>query len=283
MNISIICPLYNAEIYIEDLYMNIKNQKHVFIEEIKFILTESSDSTEEKLKNLKCNYKKVSKQEFSHSLVRENAAFEANGKILVFITQDIKIVDEYWLYHLTKDIIDGRCEAAFSRQIGYEEHKVERYTREINYPVEKRIVSKEDIDRLGLMTFFFSDASSAISKEIFIKLNGYDNKNLPTNEDMYFAYKLIMNGYRIEYAADSKIIHSHDLSFKETLKRYEDIGRFFDENKYLTEYSAGERGFTVLKYIAKRSIEDKKPLIIIDAIINFAARFIGMKFTKNKK
>ena len=225
----------------------------------------------------------ISKQEFSHSLVRESAAFEAIGEILVFITQDIKIVDEYWLYHLTKDIIDGKCEAAFSRQIGYDEHKVERYTREINYPAEKRIVSKEDIDRLGLMTFFFSDASSAISKEIFIKLNGYDNKNLPTNEDMYFAYKLIMNGYRIEYAADSKIIHSHDLSFKETLKRYEDIGKFFDENQYLKEYSAGERGFTVLKYIAKRSIEDKKPLIIVDAIINFGARFIGMKFTKNKK
>ena len=283
MKISIICPLYNAEGYIEDLYFSIKKQKDVCIEEIKFILTESSDNTEDKLKDLKCNYKKISKQEFSHSLVRENAAFEAKGEILVFITQDIKIVDEYWLYHLTKDIIDGKCEAAFSRQIGYDEHKVERYTREINYPAEKRIVSKEDIDRLGLMTFFFSDASSAISKEIFIKLNGYDNKNLPTNEDMYFAYKLIMNGYRIEYAADSKIIHSHDLSFKETLKRYEDIGKFFDENPYLKEYSAGERGFTVLKYIAKRSIEDKKPLIIVDAIINFGARFIGMKFTKNKK
>ena len=283
MKISIICPLYNAENYIEDLYFSIKKQKDVCIEEIKFILTESSDNTEDKLKNLQCNYKKISKQEFSHSLVRERAAFEAKGEILVFITQDIKIVDEYWLYHLTKDIITGKCEAAFSRQIGYKEHKVERYTREINYPAEKRIVSKDDIDRLGLMTFFFSDASSSISKDIFIKLNGYDNKNLPTNEDMYFAYKLIMNGYRIEYAADSKIIHSHDLSFKETLKRYKDIGKFFDENKYLTEYSAGERGLTVLKYIVKRSIEDKKPLIIIDVIINFAARFIGMKFTKNKK
>lgn len=283
MKISVICPLYNAENYIEDLYFSIKKQKDVCIEEIKFILTESSDNTEDKLKNLQCNYKKISKQEFSHSLVRERAAFEAKGEILVFITQDIKIVDEYWLYHLTKDIITGKCEAAFSRQIGYEEHKVERYTREINYPAEKRIVSKDDIDRLGLMTFFFSDASSSISKEIFVKLKGYDNKNLPTNEDMYFAYKLIMNGYRIEYAADSKIIHSHDLSFKETLKRYGDIGKFFDENKYLTEYSAGERGLTVLKYIVKRSIEDKKPLIIIDAIINFAARFIGMKFIKNKK
>ncbi len=30
MKISIICPLYNAEDYIEDLYLNIKKQKDVW-------------------------------------------------------------------------------------------------------------------------------------------------------------------------------------------------------------------------------------------------------------
>lgn len=280
MKISIICPLYNAENYIEELYKSIKKQKDVCIEEIKFILTESKDSTEDKLKRLAIDYTKVLRKEFSHSLVREKAALSAKGDIVVFITQDIKIIDEYWLYNLVKDICAGKCEAAFSRQIGYDNHKVERFIREINYPDKTRIVSKKDINRLGLMTFFFSDASSAVSKEIFIKLNGYDNKNLPTNEDMYFAYKLIMNGYRIEYAADSKVIHSHDLSFKQTFNRYKDIGQYFNENRYLQEYSSQERGITVLKYIIKRSIEEKKPLIILDAIFNFVARFIGMQVGK---
>ena len=41
MKISIICPIYNAENYIEDLYFNINRQKDVYIEEINFILTES--------------------------------------------------------------------------------------------------------------------------------------------------------------------------------------------------------------------------------------------------
>ena len=143
MKISIICPLYNAENYIEDLYFNIKKQKDVSIADIRFILTESSDNTEEKLKKLECNYKKISKNEFSHSLVREKAGFEAKGDILVFITQDIKIVDEYWLYYLTKDIIDGKKKEDFSRQIGYENHKVERYTREINYPSESKKKKKK--------------------------------------------------------------------------------------------------------------------------------------------
>lgn len=64
MKISIICPLYNAENYIEDLYLSIKKQRDVCIAEIKFILTESSDNTEDKLKKLQCSYKKISKKNF---------------------------------------------------------------------------------------------------------------------------------------------------------------------------------------------------------------------------
>ncbi len=32
---------------------------------------------------------------------------------------------------------------------------------------------------MQLRAFFFSDAASAISKSVFTKLNGYDNKELP--------------------------------------------------------------------------------------------------------
>lgn len=280
MDISIICPVYNGEKYIEDLYRNIKKQKLVNIAEIKFILTESKDNSEEIIKGLKIDYEKISPKNFSHSLVREKAAFEAKGEILVFITQDIKIDDENWLYELVKNIKNRKCDAAFSRQIAYDNHTIERYTREINYPEESRIVSKNDIKKLGLMTFFFSDASSAILKDTFVKLKGYDDKKLPTNEDMYFAYKLILNGYKISYEADSVVIHSHELSLKDTFKRYRDIGRFFKENSYINKYSANERGLDVFKYIIKRISEEKKLYLLPKVFMNFVARFIGMKFGK---
>lgn len=280
MDISIICPIYNGERYIEELYNNIKNQKKVNISEIKFILTESKDKSEEILRDLEVSYEKILPKDFSHSLVREKAAFEAKGEIIVFITQDIKIYNEYWLYELVNEIQTKNCEAAFSRQIAYENHTIEKYTREINYPKNSRIVSKNDIEELGLMTFFFSDASSAVLKSTFLELQGYDNKKLPTNEDMYFAYKLIMNGYRIKYVSDSIVIHSHEFSFKDTFKRYKDIGRFFKENSYLNKYSANDRGMHVLIYILKRLIEDKKIYLLPKVFINFIARFIGMKIGK---
>ena len=280
MGITIICPLYNGEKYIKNLYSGIRKQKNVDIVEIKFILTESKDGSEEVLKELNISYDKITPKEFSHSLVREKAGFEAKGDIIVFITQDISIHDENWLYELVKGIEEEECEAAFSRQIAYEDHFIEKYTREINYPEISRVVSKKDIEKLGLMTFFFSDASSAILKETFIKLNGYDNKNLPTNEDMYIAYKLIMNGYKIKYVAESKVIHSHELSFKETLKRYKDIGKFFNENSYLNKFSANERGLDVLFYILKRIFKEGRIYLLPKIILNFFARFIGMKIRK---
>ena len=53
---------------------------------------------------------------------------------------------------------------------------------------------------IGLGRFGKSLATSLAEqgKDVFVKLGGYDGKNLPINEDMYIAYKLIQNDYRIK-------------------------------------------------------------------------------------
>lgn len=50
MNIDIICPLYNAEQYIEELHKSILKQKNVRLNSINYVLTESKDNTEHILK-----------------------------------------------------------------------------------------------------------------------------------------------------------------------------------------------------------------------------------------
>lgn len=280
MNISIIYPLYNAEKYIRGLNKSLIMQENVHIESIKYILTESKDNTEEILKELNINYKKINKEEFSHSLTREKQAMQVKGDIIVFISQDVIIKDKHWLYNLTRDIISGKCEVAFSRQI-CEVEGIEKYTRPKNYPEESRIVSKEDIQKHGLLTFFFSDASSAIKKDVFIKLNGYDNKDLIINEDMYFAHKLITSGYRIKYCADSVVIHSHKFTYKQLFNRYFDTGVFFAQNSYLSKYDANGSGFSLAKHVFVNAIKQKDVPVILDIIPNFVSRFMGMKLGKS--
>ena len=291
MTLSIICPLYKAEKYIDNLDMSLKRQLKVEIKEIKYIVTECyEDKTIEKLKNINAKYRVIKAEEFSHSLTREKAVYEAEGDIIVFITQDIILKSDMWLYNLTNSIEKGVCEASFSKQI-CEEKTIERYTRMNNYPSESRILSKKDIDKLGIMTYFYSDASSAIRKDIFIKLNGYDKKNLLTNEDMYIAYKLINNGYRIKYCSDSEIIHSHKYTYLSLLKRYFYQGVFLKQHEYINNSGANSSAINLAKFVLVNSLKEKSLKVFFEIIPNFGARYIGNKLgqryeklsKKNKK
>lgn len=72
MTIDIICPLYNAEKYIENQYNQIKNQSfYNNIKNINYIITESRDETLSIVERLqkednKIKYNVIKKQEFSH-------------------------------------------------------------------------------------------------------------------------------------------------------------------------------------------------------------------------
>ena len=279
MKIEVICPLYNAEKYLKSLHEALLKQKNVEFM-VKYILTESKDKTQEICKKLNVNYEKIRREEFSHSLTREKAIMESDADIVVLLTQDVKILDELFLYMLTKDIILGKCEATYARQIS-KSNSIEKYIRESNYPNKSIIKDKNSIKDLKFNTFFFSDAAAAIKRDVFVKLNGYDNKDLIISEDMYYAYKLIMNGYRIKYEADAVVEHSHEFNNFEFFKRYFDTGVFFSENAYLDEYSSNKSGFKLLCYVIKRIIADKKYALLLQLFNNFICRYVGFKFGKN--
>ena len=266
--IDIICPLYNASKYINNLHKSFLMQENVSINNIRYVITKSRDNTEKIVKELdNCVYKVIEPDKFSHSYTREQEAFESNA-------ESLKKKD--WLYNLTKPIIDKECVATYSRQI-CTNNSIEKYTRECNYPDKSKIVSKDDITKLGLKTFFFSDASSAIDRNVFVKLNGYDQKKFMMSEDMYIAYKIITNGYKIKYCADSVVGHSHIFTLKQYYERYKATGKFFKENKYLNNYKVNAAGGSLAKYVLKRAWQDKNWSVLLKFVPNMAARYIGMK------
>lgn len=279
MKIDIICPLYNAEEFIEKLHESLLKQKNVKIHEIKYVLTESKDKTEEYLINNKLNYEKLKKEEFTHSTARENAARESSADIIVFITQDVIIENEDWLEKLVAPIINKEAEASYSRQLTKYDN-IEKYTRECNYPAESRVKTKDDIKQLGLKAFFFSDASSAIDAKVFKKLNYYDGKSFMFNEDMYIAHKLITNGYRIKYCADSICYHSHKFTIKQLYYRYKNSGSFFKQNPYMDNYGTTDSGAKLAKYVLKRIIQEHRFGLLFRYPFDMAARLFGMKAGK---
>ena len=279
MNIDVICPLYKAEKYIENLHKSLLKQENVDLKNIRYIVTKSNDNTTKILKSMNAMFREIEPKDFSHSLTREEELRRSDADIVVFITQDIIIKSDLWLYNLVKPIIDGECDASYSRQIA-KDNGIEKYTRELNYPKESKVITKKDVEKLGIKAFFSSDASSAIRREVFLKLNGYDNKKIPTSEDMYITYKLIMNGYKVKYCADSVIYHSHDYGVKENYKKYYDIGMFFKQNSYLNQYNVNKSGGNMAIYVLKRALQEKNIKVLMKFLPNMASRFIGMKMGK---
>lgn len=276
MKVDIICPLYNAENDILTLLDLLKKQKGVEVGKYRFVLTESKDKTEEILKENNIEYTKITRAEFSHSKTREDEAMKSDADVLVFITQDIIPEREDWLEKLVTPIFNGEADACFSRQIT-KFNNIEKYTREKNYPTESYINTKDDVEKKGLRTFFFSDASSAISTKVYKKLGGYDGKRLPISEDMYIAYKLIMNGYKIKYCADSEIFHSHKFTLKQIYDRYRLTGRFMAENSYLDKFGTTKTGGGLAKYILKRALKEFNIKVLFRFLPDMMARWFGMK------
>ena len=279
VKVDIICPLYNAEKYILNLHKSLLKQKKIEINEIKYIFTESIDNTEKLLIENKINYEKITKEEFSHSTARENAAKQSDADIVVFITQDVVIENEDWLEKLIKPIIEKEADACYSRQLT-KYNNIEKYIRECNYPDKSILKTKDNIDEMGLKTFFFSDASSAINRKVFEKLNYYDGKRFMFNEDMYIAHKLIVNGYKIKYCADSIVYHSHEFTLRQLYQRYYDSGVFFKQNEYLDNYGTNKAGGGLAKHILKRALQDKNIKVLLEFFPNMIIRFIGLKMGK---
>lgn len=281
LSVEIICPLYEAEKFLPNLHKSFLQQENVKISRIHYILTKSKDKTEQILKDLSADYEVISKNDFSHSLVREKAGFASKSDILCFVSQDIEIHQKDWLKKLIKPIQENKAEAAFSKQ-RTKYNNIEKYTREGNYPEKSYIKSKKDIERMGLKTFFFSDASGAILRKKFVELKGYDGKNLPISEDMYFIYKLIMNGGRVAYVAESEIYHSHDFTLRQLYERYKLTGKFMKQNNYLEQYGVMSSGGSLARYILMRAIEDRNWGALMRYPWDMAARLIGMKVGKHQ-
>ncbi len=227
--ISLICPLYNAEKYVLNLYNSIMNQADIYISELKFILTKSEDKTEDILKENNIPYELIEKKDFSHSLIREKEICSAKNKFVILISQDVKLFNIDTFYHMCMYLCENNLAGAYIRQKGFGKG-IDKYFREISYSKKSYIYTNADLKTKGQDAIFFSDVCSIYDRDIFIKIGGYDNLNLNTNEDMYYAYKCLKNNYKIGYFADAFVIHSHNFTNQEIKSRYIEIGKFFYKN-----------------------------------------------------
>lgn len=165
----------------------------------------------------------LTKSEFDHGGTRNLGVQHSEAEIFVMMTQDARPVDHTLIGKLTAPL-SGRVAVSYARQLPREDcTKLEQVSRAFNYPEASFMKGKEDLDRLGIKTYFCSNVCAAYRREIFDRLGGFVTRTI-FNEDMLYAAKAVQSGYQIAYQADARVIHSHNYSCAQQFHRNFDLG-----------------------------------------------------------
>ena len=147
----------------------------------------------------------------------------SDAEILVYMTQDAMPADQFLIERLLYGFSYENVAAVYARQLPAADCQfIERYTREFNYPKTSRLKSKEDLSKLGIKTYFCSNVCAAYQKDVYERLGGFVRKTI-FNEDMILAGRMVQEGWKIYYAADAKVIHSHNYNCRQQFHRNFDL------------------------------------------------------------
>jgi len=176
---------------------------------------------------------------FSHGGTRNLLMQEAEGAHVALLTQDAEPADERWLerllggFALADDvaIVCGpyrpRPNAAFPVRVELErwfaslspdgEATVERLG-----PQERSLPARELIGRRG----FFTDANACVARSAWAQV---PFREVPYAEDRVLAIDMLRAGYAKAFVAEAAVLHSHDYTTSQQLRRS------FDEWRGLRE------------------------------------------------
>jgi rhamnosyltransferase len=277
--ISVVIPTLNAKSTISNLLLQIRQQ--TISSETLLIDSSSSDGTVDIAESLGAQTSIIARQEFSHGSTRNLGAIIAHGNVLIFLTQDALPADDCCLENLMKPLDDPQIVASFGRQLPRPNASpTEEFTRLFNYPDAPTVKGREDLPRLGIKTFFFSNVCSAIKTKEFKELGGFP-ENIIMFEDLLFAAKAILKGYKIAYVPEAKVWHSHNFSLTQQFRRYQDAGISLRNNAWIFEHAKANReGAEFLKqeiaYLSKKHQCVWIPYAIAESVFKFAGFWLGM-------
>lgn len=223
----------------------------------------------------------IPRSAFDHGGTRNFGVRNASGEIIVFLTQDALPVDTHLIENLLSPLQSADIPFAYGRQVARPEASPpERFQRAFNYPETPRLKGKEHIPELGIKTFYVSNVCSAVRRREFEEAGGFPERII-LNEDMMFAATLIMKGYRVAYAANAAVYHSHAYTLRQQFRRYFDIGVSLNRNRWVLEAVRPEReGRKALslqvRYLVQRREWRWVPYVAAEAVFKYMGYRLGL-------
>ena len=176
----------------------------------------------EKYRNIEVHH--LSEKEFDHGRTRAKGVQYSKADAFVCMTQDAIPEDALLLEKLLEPLLSGEAAVSYARQLPKPGcSPVECFIKGFNYPETSCLKGQEDMEELGIKTFFCSNACAAYDRGVFDELGGFIRHTI-FNEDMIYAAGVIKSGRKIAYAAQAQVLHSHNYSWLENFHRNFDLG-----------------------------------------------------------
>lgn len=281
--VDAIIPVYRPGTEFWELLERLTRQTHQLN---KIILMNTGDAPwKEKIekKYPLCEVYLLSKEQFDHGGTRHEATTHSQADYLLLMTQDAMPQDEFLVENLLRSFEkDSMIKAAYGRQLPNSTcREIEKYTRSFNYPEESRVKSKEDLATLGIKTFFCSNVCAMYEKATYDEMGGFTRRTI-FNEDMIYAGNLVKKGYKIAYAADAQVIHSHNYNAIEQFHRNFDLAvSQVDHPEVFGGIRSEKEGIRLVINSAKHLIKVKKPWLLFSLVTTSAGKIIGYKLGQN--
>ena len=278
MEVDVLIPVYRPDGKLTELLKRLKMQNYP-IHRVILMNTEEKHFPAE-LTGIwdRVEVYHLAKEEFDHGGTRDRGVRMSTADLVLCMTQDAMPADETLIEELVKPFEDPEVWAAYARQLPNEDcREVEKYTRSFNYPEQSMVKTKEDLDRLGIKTFFCSNVCAAWRREKYLELGGFV-KHTIFNEDMILAGTMIKQGGKIAYCAKAKVIHSHNYSAFQQFHRNFDLA--VSQTMY-PEVFGGIRseseGIKLVKKSLSYCIKIGKPWLMIQVVTQSAGKLLGYK------
>lgn len=231
--------------------------------------------------NLSVMVRHISKEEFDHGATRHMAMELSESDIAVCMTHDAVPAGKHLIENLIRafgqtgpageEVIQVYARQLPNKDCGF----IERYTRSFNYPASNRVKTKKDLESLGIKTYFASDVCCAYRRDLYFSQGGFIRRTI-FNEDMIFAGKAIQSGYAVVYAADAKVIHSHNYTCIEQFKRNFDLAvSQADHPEIFAGIPSESEGIRLVKTTALYLLKKGRIWLLPDLILKSGFKYLG--------
>ncbi|HEY2905173.1 MAG TPA: glycosyltransferase [Vicinamibacterales bacterium] len=225
--VSIVVPTLNGAATLPALFGAIETQRVSFTFEVVVVDSQSSDGTAEFVRSRAASFVSIDRAGFDHGLARNIGIEHSKGELIVLMVQDALPVSETWLAELTRPLFaDEQLAAAYARQLpradasAITRHYLERWSAASAAPRIQSIPSRASFDALDPGGRFelcvFDNVCSCIRRSVW---NEHPFRATPIAEDVEWAREVLLAGYRIVYAPEARVVHSHERSSRYELAR----------------------------------------------------------------